>query len=305
MTFRTIAALAATLCALAPGLASAEDQPRPNRDNTPQRTGPGHLFDVADGDGDGKLTLQELQAKRPGFPAARFTAMDKNGDGVIERSELSLPQPQNAPANPFLARIRAADTDQDQRVSKAEFSAAFPKAPEARFASLDRNGDGFIDQKDRRGETNTVSPQNRQRPAAKASDRDGANAYLEKLVAQNDTDQDGRVTLAELTLEKRGFPADVFGALDRNKDGVLTAADATTAPRPSKKADKKNGTPEKKAKKDQPGKMKQKPAVDQNQDGKITFEELKQANPKITKEKFDARDKNGDGVLTKEDRQQN
>jgi len=42
--------------------------------------------------------------------------------------------------------------------------------------------------------------------------------------------------------------------------------------------------------------------ADVNKDGRITFEELKAVRPQVTGERFKAADKNGDGVLSREDR---
>jgi Ca2+-binding EF-hand superfamily protein len=42
--------------------------------------------------------------------------------------------------------------------------------------------------------------------------------------------------------------------------------------------------------------------ADANGDGKVTYEELKAVRPQVTEERFKAADKNGDGVLSREDR---
>ncbi|MCW1382316.1 EF-hand domain-containing protein [Novosphingobium sp. KCTC 2891] len=48
-----------------------------------------HLLALADTDHDGKLTLAEWMA----FANARFTRIDVNGDGFIDRAEWDAPQP--------------------------------------------------------------------------------------------------------------------------------------------------------------------------------------------------------------------
>jgi hypothetical protein len=49
-----------------------------------------------------------------------------------------------------------------------------------------------------------------------------------------------------------------------------------------------------------PGKMMKE--ADTNGDGGVSFEELKAVRPDATQERFDERDKNGDGILNREDR---
>lgn len=208
----------------------------------------------------------------------------------------------------MMARLRAADTNQDRQVSPEEFAVQFPNAPAEQFARLDRNGDGHIDRQDR--ET-ASTPDVRPERTAKNGPPQDATTYLKKLVKQHDADGDGRVTQAEVEAAKHGFPPLVFGALDRDGDGALTAADAAAPaaegpangkPQGEKKTAKQNAatpgeTPKKTAKPE-----KKRPELDLNKDGTITFEEAVQVNPGLTRERFDKRDKNGDGVLTKADR---
>lgn len=47
------------------------------------------LLNVADADGDGKLTLSEWMA----FNNARFSMIDRNGDGMVSRAEWDAPHP--------------------------------------------------------------------------------------------------------------------------------------------------------------------------------------------------------------------
>lgn len=56
---------------------------------TPQK-----LLEIADADHDGKLTLSEWMA----FNNARFTLIDSNGDGLIDRAEWAAPHPRFPPA---------------------------------------------------------------------------------------------------------------------------------------------------------------------------------------------------------------
>lgn len=280
-----------------------------------ERPAPGQLLRHADTDGDGKVSLAEIHAKMPHFPAERFAMLDKNADGFLDKGEISEARPAMAPE--MMEKLRAADTNQDRRVSQEEFAAQFPEAPAGRFVALDRNGDGFLDRQDRdappkRGPADGApSPDVRKRADA------DARVYLEKLVRNHDQDGDGRLTMAELSAAKHGFPETVFGALDRNGDGVLTQADAVAqapkAPKPPKVAAGEKPAPpapEKKAAKPHGEKKKgmeagkKHPSLDANKDGTITFEEAKSVNPDYTRERFDKHDKNHDGVITKADREQ-
>lgn len=52
----------------------------------------------ADANGDGKVTLKEVQQAVPGFSEERFRRMDRNGDGVLSRGE--RPQRPQGPRTP-------------------------------------------------------------------------------------------------------------------------------------------------------------------------------------------------------------
>ncbi len=283
----------------------------------------GRLIQDADADGDGKASLEQIQAQMPRFPAEHFKTLDKNGDGFLERSE--IPRPRAGAIQGFPEKLRAADTNQDRRVSRDEFAAQFPDAPAERFAALDLNGDGMLDRQDRDIVTGPSAAAERLAPGRRAAGEDGSGAYLDKLLREQDRDGDGRVTLDELRVAKRGFPGAVFGALDRNGDGALSQADGAVAARApkapagaapalnsgDKKAEDKKKRPaaegaRKKGESRQvepEGEMKRK-ALDVNNDGTITFEEARSVYPNYTRERFNQRDKNGDGVITKADRAQ-
>jgi EF hand domain-containing protein len=115
-----------------------------------------------DRDGDRLLSVEEFVADA----ARRFDRLDKNGDGVVERSEVQ------AAADDIARRIRArmeksferADQDDDGRLTKAEAESAATK----RFARLDRDADGKLKAEDlrwhsRRGDAS--KPADLSRPA--------------------------------------------------------------------------------------------------------------------------------------------
>jgi len=306
MTYHRLMAAALVVYALSgsPAVHAAEGAASPGA--TPEKPNRPSLMQ-ADANADGKVSLEEIHAKMPRFPAERFATLDKNGDGALDKTE--LPNRGSEMAGEHLERLRAADTNQDKRVSKEEFTVQFPDAPDARFAALDRNSDGFLDRQDRADSpASAMKPEPEKKDGAKAA----SNVYLEKLVHKHDSDGDGRVTMAELRAAKRGFPEAVFGALDRDKDGALTQADAE-ATRSTPPTDKTKKAPAKKATEENPGKPaaekkmkegKKHPPLDVNNDGSITFEEAQSVLPNYTREQFNKRDKNGDGAITKADRAQ-
>jgi len=99
-----------------------------------------------------------------------------------------------------------------------------------------------------------------------------------EMLKKADADKDGKVTFDEMKAVRPEIVKERFDMMDRNKDGVLTPADFPTPAEAFKQADK-------------------------DADGKVTFDELKAARPRITKERFDMMDKNKDGVLTLDEMQ--
>lgn len=94
-----------------------------------------------DTDGDGKVTLAEIQGKR----AAEAKSLDADGDGKISADELI--NADLARARTFIearvkARIAAQDTDGDGLLSAAELAA--PVAPVGLFERLDTDNDGAL-----------------------------------------------------------------------------------------------------------------------------------------------------------------
>jgi Ca2+-binding EF-hand superfamily protein len=112
-----------------------------------------------------------------------------------------------------------ADTDGNGEVSRAEAEAAAI----ARFARMDRNGDGRFDEADR------------------AARKDAAEDRRERLFTRLDSDKDGVVTRAEADAAaaaaggdaggRRGtMLARLFERADTNRDGRLTEAEFAAAP---------------------------------------------------------------------------
>jgi Ca2+-binding EF-hand superfamily protein len=123
---RQLAALALLLAVAAPAAAQGL------RD-------PAAVFDSADTDHDGRISRAEFQAAR----LARFTELDRNGDGVISREDFSRIlafRPQAAPR--IDALIAECDLNHDGKVTREEMA----RAPARVFDMADANHDGFVDQ---------------------------------------------------------------------------------------------------------------------------------------------------------------
>jgi len=94
-----------------------------------------------DANGDGKISLEEIQSGRK----AEAAALDANGDGKLSADELvagEMRQIQARVEARVKARIEALDTDGDGMLSAAEL--AMPPAPSKMFERLDANNDGVL-----------------------------------------------------------------------------------------------------------------------------------------------------------------
>lgn len=195
-------------------------------------------------------------------------ALDRNADGVIDRSEAAA-HPRLAEHFDMLDRnkdgklgaderpsrgkhghrrhgdagqwMKRMDTDNDGRISKTE-AAATPRFAE-RFATMDANSDGFLDQKDR------VLREKQRR---------------DEWFAKADTDKDGKLSRAEVDAadahrreavqQRMHARAEArFTDIDANKDGRISRDEAKGKPRLEERFDQR----------------------DSNRDGVITPDELK------------------------------
>ncbi len=127
--------LCAPLLVCALSTASAADKPTQGGqpgNAAPARIGPPGL----DANGDGAVDLAELTAREPSITAAEFAAVDTNHDGLLSREELRSAMPK--------LRLMRVDTNKDGAVSPDELRAAALRDADARFKTLDRNGDGKL-----------------------------------------------------------------------------------------------------------------------------------------------------------------
>lgn len=174
-----------------------------------------------DGFTGGKGRWSRLPMTQDEFDAttrARFARLDKNGDGVVDISEieatLSKRFERRGDGRGKMAqrRMRAFDTDRDGKVTKDEFMTTV----RSRFAQFDLNNDGRITDED-------LPPRLRGRNilASDSGSGRGPGRRLLRLMRNADANKDGVVTLDEAmaAADKR------FAGLDRNKDGVIDTAD--------------------------------------------------------------------------------
>ncbi len=100
-------------------------------------------FATMDADKDGKISKDEMAA----FRAARVTAADANGDGMLSVEEISamhIKAMAQSAGNMAQRMIERLDSDGDKMLSVAEMMEG--PMPEAMFDRMDTNEDGFIDQ---------------------------------------------------------------------------------------------------------------------------------------------------------------
>jgi hypothetical protein len=92
------------------------------------------FFARMDTDGDGGISTEEFRGT-----AERFAEVDTNGDGRIEATEFDAARPDRmGRMGDFMGRH---DANEDGKISAEEF-----QGKETRFAKLDRDSDGFIDE---------------------------------------------------------------------------------------------------------------------------------------------------------------
>lgn len=111
-----------------------------------ERPGPAMIFEQIDLDGDGSVTLEELQGARE----ARFAQADTNADGTLDRDEL-LSRAEARAAAGVDRMLERLDADGDGVLSQEEMAEARTGRgrgpnPERIFSRMDADGDGVVTQ---------------------------------------------------------------------------------------------------------------------------------------------------------------
>ncbi|PUB12091.1 EF-hand domain-containing protein [Yoonia sediminilitoris] len=113
-------------------------------------------FAALDGNGDGAISLSELQARQ----TARFSDADSDGDGALSIDELTASvsqQAQERHASRVARMIERLDENGDGLLQEAELAARGSERMERMFERADSDDDGlvteseFADLRDRRG----------------------------------------------------------------------------------------------------------------------------------------------------------
>jgi Ca2+-binding EF-hand superfamily protein len=113
-----------------------------------------------DANGDGAVSFEELQARRPNITQEQFTALDADGSGGLSRAELRSGMGREI--------FRRLDADSSGGISFVELAQRMPRMTQERFNTLDADGNGQLSQ----GELSRARPMHRgQRPGAGAGER--------------------------------------------------------------------------------------------------------------------------------------
>ena len=160
--------------------------------------------------GDGKVALEDIPAPM----RERLAKFDKNGDKVLDRTELKdAPLPDmNGDVNRMLERVKqvmqSLDKDGDGKVALVDFPAEFKE----RLARFDKNNDGQIE-KSELAELSAMA-------GGAGGNAGGPGAMLERaqqLFKQYDQDGDGKIALADLPTQI----SERISRMDANKDGQI------------------------------------------------------------------------------------
>ena len=107
-----------------------------------------HMLERADSDGDGMLSLQEMQAAHSARAAEKFEKLDANADGLISDDELEAAHAERRDKRKARRGgahgIEKFDGDGDGYVSLTEFTDVHTGRLQQRFTELDANADGVL-----------------------------------------------------------------------------------------------------------------------------------------------------------------
>lgn len=171
------------------------------------------FFSTFDTNEDGKVTLIEFRTGKrisqlePLVSEKLFERLDKNSDGFLTVKELKLMAPKRREGG-----LRAADLNNDRRISREEFDQHEPFANfseekrEEMFTRLDTNSDGFLDHQEGRRKKGEKRP----------------------VFGHLDLNGDGKIDFEEFQKSPRIDQLDeaeqlkIFQRIDRDDDGGIS-----------------------------------------------------------------------------------
>ncbi|NLV40131.1 MAG: hypothetical protein GXY15_02740, partial [Candidatus Hydrogenedentes bacterium] len=235
------------------------------------------VVSLLDANGDGGVSLAEIQAVYPDMEAVYFTLLDANRDGKITASELSAIVG-ILPVGSFLGMI---DPNGDGLIAYAEVSQYLSQS---QFNLLDTNNNGVIDCDDIAALTGGVIPGEGEpegEPGGPCPVLDALDipAILGYVVPLLDRDGDGGLSLAEIQAVYADLEPMYFSLVDLNHDGVVTAAELGTLVNILPLDQLLGG-------------------IDPNGDGVFSYDEVSEYLPEAL---FDFLDANANGVIDCED----
>lgn len=149
------------------------------------------LFGQIDRDGNGVLTLLEMQAAA----AIRFNALDVDGDGMVYPQERAQSR-----ENRLKIGFGRADRDGNGMLDAAEMHALARQQANRRIVQLDRNGDGMISLEEmHHGQGQPTTPPTN--PTGVLT-LEALDAQMMAMFHRADANGDGRVTRSEAMAEQ-------------------------------------------------------------------------------------------------------
>ncbi|NLV42416.1 MAG: hypothetical protein GXY15_14485, partial [Candidatus Hydrogenedentes bacterium] len=180
------------------------------------------VISIVDTNGDGGLSLAEIQALYPGMTSTYFTFADGNRDGKITAAEL-VPWLSLLPGMNLLSLV-------DSNLNGAiEYSEVATYVTPEQFALVDINGDGVVDCLDIGGgpvegepaEGEGEDPGDPPCPIGEVT----ADTLVELVLILVDTSGDGSLSVGEVQAVYPELETVYFTLLDSNRNGLLDAAE--------------------------------------------------------------------------------